>query len=50
MGRDDDDEEEGRELDTIEERVIGEAEIGLEEDDPASNDSDNGLHGMVCFE
>jgi hypothetical protein len=45
--RDGEEEDDGREFDTIGELVIGDAVIGRE-DDPASNDWDNGLHG--CFE
>jgi len=44
------DEDEGRELEMIGERVIGDAVIRQEDDDPASNVWDNGLLGSTCFE
>ena len=46
LGRDED---EGLEL-MVGERVVGDAVIGREDDEPASNVWDNGLLGSTCFE
>lgn len=50
VGLEDEDEEEGRELETTGEREMGEAVIGRAVDGPASRDCDRGLPDISTFE